>query len=911
MKGSETQTFREKILNSIGEKPGITTKKLAVKLDVQQSNLYYHLKQLSKAEKVSVEIKMTVNGINEKYYYPVGKGGRQERVEPHVKPSVSDVKISHGPEPDTTVSKDTEELIEKDDEVKTDTKVEIEPELQTEEVKEEDPQTQLIKDLLSMEKGESTKEIQVEEVSDKKDEDILDVEKKEKKTSPLSEGEEKAEQFTPKIHTDVKEGEEEAADQILDVKEDPPAKTDDTAQSLKDILTGKKPEIVTEEPQPETLDKEETVEDEEEYDEVMIENIPFMVPKSSNSLDDLVSKTHTKGGKIIDLETQAKVFEYLKSNYSFEVPVNEDIEIFGMEGTEESDEDLGLTEDDEEDSDRKLDVKNKSNPIVNVLKKLSFNSYELSIQQAGKSISILFTQRVGDKLKLIYNEKLTIPMHEHMAVLGSKIDSIIKKFNIKQSRVKVSVESDHVFTQKLEFEAPDIKKKEIEELIKIKIQRELQIDPNNSYFNFNIKKLNGSPSVIVHIADSDPINELIEFFKERGLNIAYLSSLSTVCNQLVEKTYGISIQPRLLVYLGYSRSNLLVIKDGNIVMNTRIGASIEDLIKRMKGSVYGGSKSQQISEQDILELIETSAFADEDNEMFKRLKIPYQTFRQLFEDFIMSVGNDMILAIRQFQKVQSTNIKEGFLVSYLDTHDMLIEALSKQLKFELNEIAIEKFFNAQDQEQVRDYFGILVGLSVADKRELNLLPKNIREKAVYIGRTKLLAGTSSGVVAILVSLLIYSFSTLKISEAKLESAQQNFNTNKAVYTNSINYQTKSALLDFIDVDLTNKLTSTRNLIRFLAYLGNEMPNGIKINQLQSIPGDELNTGKESLYPNRFVISGFITSDLSNALIILEGMKNKLAKAKNINLISFENTDFMMDVKEKLPKQYFKIVCELK
>ena len=70
MKRSETIIFRENILNLIEKEPGTTAKVLADVLDVSQNNIYYHLKHLEKGEKVSITIQTTVNGINEKYYYP-------------------------------------------------------------------------------------------------------------------------------------------------------------------------------------------------------------------------------------------------------------------------------------------------------------------------------------------------------------------------------------------------------------------------------------------------------------------------------------------------------------------------------------------------------------------------------------------------------------------------------------------------------------------------------------------------------------------------------------------------------------------------------------------------------------------------------------------------------------------------
>ena len=44
MKKSETKRFRADILRAVEGSPGISAKELAAQMDVQQSNLYYHLK---------------------------------------------------------------------------------------------------------------------------------------------------------------------------------------------------------------------------------------------------------------------------------------------------------------------------------------------------------------------------------------------------------------------------------------------------------------------------------------------------------------------------------------------------------------------------------------------------------------------------------------------------------------------------------------------------------------------------------------------------------------------------------------------------------------------------------------------------------------------------------------------------
>ena len=248
--------------------------------------------------------------------------------------------------------------------------------------------------------------------------------------------------------------------------------------------------------------------------------------------------------------------------------------------------------------------------------------------------------------------------------------------------------------------------------------------------NFNVKKFSGTSTVYVKIADADPINNLIQFFKDKGLNIAYVSTLSTICTQLLNKTNGISKKSTMLLYLGYSRSNVLFIRDGNLIMQAQIGSSIADFLKKIKGSVHGGSKNQQIKESDIINLIETGSIYNENDKIFSDLNIPFITVKQLFEDFIKTIRNDMMLTLRQFQNTHTVKVKKGFLVSFLKTSDSLVKALSKEIKFNLQEIGISTLFNKKDQGNVRDYFAIPVGLSVADKKEQNLLPKNIREKAI-------------------------------------------------------------------------------------------------------------------------------------------------------------------------------------
>ncbi len=887
MKKSETKKFRTNILQAVEGSPGITAKELAIQMDVQQSNLYYHLKNLMKEEKVSIIIRTTVNGINEKYYYPYQLSEKtvSDETEPEI--IIPDVKIqseeiSGTNRGDGTIS--TAKTLESED---PDVIIPLEESL-TPEIAEVEPEEIKIED-----------EFQNQTVPETKNQENLDI--KEETSDPDDPITKESED---EIHTSDDQQSPSSSD------------ADSGGLSLKNILLGNKPDnddqIMSESEA--VIEDSSTVEqssDEEDlFDEVIIEDIPFLIPKNSRSLDELLEKTKTKGDRIIDLQIQSKVFEYLKSNYTFRLPKKESAEkiLDAVSDNAIKEEEI---EDRSGESESISNVKISTNPFRNAVSKLSFNSYELAIQQAGKSLNILFTQKVGDNLKLIYNEKLTIPLHEHMNVLGDKIDYILEKFNIKRTRVKVSVESDQIFTQKMEFDAPDIKKKEIEELIKVKIQRELKIDPQNSYFNFNVKKSGEITKVVAQIGDADPINEFIEYFKTKDLNIAYVSSLGTVCSQLFEKTYGKSSQPVLLIYLGYSRSNLIFIQNGEIVMNTRIGASISDLIKKMKGSFHGSNNGNNIHEKDILELIESDNILDKNKPIVNRLNIHFNTVKQLIEEFIKTIRNDMVLSIRQFQRVHSINITEGFMISYLDKSDGVIKLLSEDIKFDLKEIEIEKYFNEKYHSEIRDYFAILIGLSVANKREQNLLPKTIREKAVYIGRTKVLAAVSSITVGVLAGLLIFNYTTFKNSDDIFSTSQNKYDNKKTLYLNSVNFQKRAAKLDFIEKDLMNKKTATKNISRFLTYLGNELPSGIKLNSLKTIPRDPEEVSEKSVYPYQFEIRGFVTSDLSNALIILEGMKDNLEESNDINLISFENTDFIQDKTLNLPKQYFTLKCELK
>ena len=65
------------------------------------------------------------------------------------------------------------------------------------------------------------------------------------------------------------------------------------------------------------------------------------------------------------------------------------------------------------------------------------------------------------------------------------------------------------------------------------------------------------------------------------------------------------------------------------------------------------------------------------------------------------------------------------------------------------------------------------------------------------------------------------------------------------------------MLDFIEMDLNNKVSATQNITRLISYLGNELPDGIKLNSLISIPNDKQSSIKESVYPRRFEIKGFV------------------------------------------------------
>ena len=124
--------------------------------------------------------------------------------------------------------------------------------------------------------------------------------------------------------------------------------------SLRDILMGKSAQSTTDdeigdnsvtvEPEFTDLDKGKVEDtsvggnvgnDNEEFDEVLINDIPFLIPKDCETLDEMVNNTRTKGNKIIDLQTQTKVFEYLKSNYSFGQQKLDDEEINDIKQVED------------------------------------------------------------------------------------------------------------------------------------------------------------------------------------------------------------------------------------------------------------------------------------------------------------------------------------------------------------------------------------------------------------------------------------------------------------------------------------------------------------------------------------------------------------------------------------------------
>ena len=203
---------------------------------------------------------------------------------------------------------------------------------------------------------------------------------------------------------------DEIVDENLNVKNSGTDSSDNAATSLKNILMGTSPEkneIQDDPPIKTQLDTS----DEDEYDEVLIENIPFLVPKIYISLDDLVNKTHAKGERVIDLETQAKVFEYLKTNFSFDVAVNDPIELFDDETEEDKGEVVDLEDLDNGDSDKISVVKRIKNSLLMLARALTFKSYELA-KQSSEYAKLAYEQSLqrqelgtASQLELFHAEK--------------------------------------------------------------------------------------------------------------------------------------------------------------------------------------------------------------------------------------------------------------------------------------------------------------------------------------------------------------------------------------------------------------------------------------------------------------------------------------------------------------------------
>ena len=617
--------------------------------------------------------------------------------------------------------------------------------------------------------------------------------------------------------------------------------------------------------------------------EITIDDEIFLVPEGGLGHEDIenrANETQKKSGETMTISDNNMVRRHLS-----ELRLNE----IDDESTKDSV--TQNAEDEQTDTDQKKRAKKQKKqkkPFLQsnwlyLYRVLSGYSKTVTFVQKGNKVTFLHATikrkgfRIHKKqtymLPLLVNEDTTIqtlPQLMHHVFTENFKPSVRKNYYVAVYSSEYMFEIDFL-------KIPILKKNELYDYMLMKLGKMFSADPKNLIIDWIINdvqdKKTPTRDAICLISDKTPILNDAQYLLEQKIQLRYTTSIAKIqYDQFLFNHGPDSDGNALLLYVGGNFTRITLVNDWKLVESRKSSIGLDDFLDLY---LKLNESDENIDYESAREYMLTQPFIGDDSTPLKTV----------YEKLISEIE----LSLSHFRK-KNLLIGNNILISgIVSTIPRIVDQMKTSLGMDITPLNVPKSLEKKQHEDLEEYYDN-IGLLLDPKDRLNLLPYTQRQNFKFFFPTKLMKIILAGMLVLFVSAMSVQYNTLISIKGPIAEKKN---------------QVKSALIKrdtffkfFAEAEALKALARAQEQDKFwaekTAYLlkmfSKTLPENVKINSLEFTGADEyiLST---VLYSQDAVLNGEIMYKGSNPNLELNNLINALKEdkyIKDVQLLSSKN-----------------------
>ena len=485
---------------------------------------------------------------------------------------------------------------------------------------------------------------------------------------------------------------------------------------------------------------------------------------------------------------------------------------------------------------------------------------------------------------------------------AKKVENIRKAINelIPKELKNTTLVSTTVFGQNVSIKKislPKIPKKELRDAVVWNAKKDLPFSGNDATIDFKIlgetqEKGVDKIEVLAAIVEQKLIDDQVKLFESIGVEPAKILAipLSIYYNFLLfsdnpDEASGVVID------IGAKVTNIIFIHEGNLQFAREISTGGDDITNAMVGTITGTEGSVKIDKEEAERLKFIHGIPSDDMLLTTDHGITLNQIASLMRPAIERLtvqiqrSFDYYRTKFPYDEPEKIYLSGGTaLLKNIDT--FLADGLNKSVEIlnPFNKIKIEP--GLEEEKNVSDVapsLSVAVGTAFSDKKGINLLPRELKDKLLFAVQKRILTVAAAVVLFIISTMSFFAFTEYNSVNGELEQARidkQPSDTNQNIFTVLNNQRTRIIDKQRADESDYQKFAGTTQIKDYLYLLSMYTPRIISLEEV-SIDLTERNT---------FSLFGRIFTDLSFAEIELSDFFIKLKNTGMFSRISGYETD---------------------
>lgn len=493
------------------------------------------------------------------------------------------------------------------------------------------------------------------------------------------------------------------------------------------------------------------------------------------------------------------------------------------------------------------------------------------------------------------------------------INELIPKELRETTYVSTTISGQNVSIKKVSM--PKIAKKELHDAVIWNAKKDLPFSGDDATIDFKIlgetqEKGIDKIEILAAVVDQKLIDDQVKLFGSIGVEPSKILAIPlSIYYNFLHLSDNPDEATGVVIDIGAKITNIIFVHEGNLQFAREISTGGDDITNAMVGTIIGTKGSVKIDKEEAERLKFIYGIPSDDSihttEHGITLNQIASVMRPAIERLTVQIQRSFDYYRTKFPYEEPDKVFVSGGTALLKNIDVfLADGLNKTVEIlnPLQKIEIEP--GLEDEKNVSDVapsLAVAIGTAFSDKKGINLLPKELKEKLLFAVQKRILILAAAVIVLFMSTLSFFAYSefnSVNINLAEARISRQDPDDKQNTYNSLIDERNQIINRQRSDESYYQAFAGTMQIKDFLYLLSMETP---RIISLEEVSIDITNR-------NTFSLFGRIFTDLSFSQFKLNDYFKRLEKTGMFSGISpYETDPVALEIDQPLDNsKWFKI-----